>query len=247
MTQNDSSGDFYRSSEVYYDEDWNIDSVSRLYIYDEGQLLTYENDTLKEMLNRSSFSKYYYFYYNDSVQIFWDKTSGYYHVTSDFHGGDDKIDSIHIYNYDSVIVSTAYLTWDSENCTSIDNYSIYSDGTFNYYNDILNPYYNLHKYDRFGKYGSFNYVSNYTSIDTTYYEWVVINTINDYPVEVVQYTNGVHKNTIYYEYYMVTDINNNPIHEANILQIKYFNILGQEINKPKSGFYIEIIQTAQGI
>jgi hypothetical protein len=84
----------------------------------------------------------------------------------------------------------------------------------------------------------------------SYYRYVVLDSENNYPTEIDKFMSDgpdheVYIGTYLYSYRVITDIHEIP-EQLKVHSVAYFNLLGQEIEKPKEGFYIERKITDKG-
>ena len=71
---------------------------------------------------------------------------------------------------------------------------------------------------------------------------------NGYPLEVDFYSSEGYSNLLLYEYYDLTDVNDAIMDDiGELLKIRYYNLFGQEIQKPAKGFFIEKKKTTNGM
>lgn len=240
-----SSNNFDYQEDYYYLDNWNLDSIVRTKNDGSVNLIyRYENDILKELDQITHSAEYIYYY---------DHIDKYYHSNSiNFLSAvynlnyDEEVIQGDIYNPDGSLSYTEEYIWTAGNCeTYIRDETIVQD--FTYYQSVKNPFYNNYKYFKIYLQGSVNYPDSLI-INGSIHEHIVENTLNDYPVEVKIYINGVHTLNLTFEYYIIDDIDENINQgDPNILSVKYYNLLGQEIGKPIKGFYIERLLTEKGI
>jgi hypothetical protein len=232
--------DYYK-----YSVDWKLDSVVRVTQQgDTMMLFLFENDSLKTEIQPNYIFNYVY-YGSDSIVQFtsmypnWENyKSGIYYINSDF----EMISYNSLYQNGN-ISGTTYYTYENGNCTKI----LYNGGQIGTtdYSSFNNPYLNEKKYFRRGFQGSVNFLEHDSS--SNYQLDVVVNaSLNNYPEMIDNYIDDELNSTMEFEYYNFTDIT--PIHEIiEILEVTYYNLLGQKIDKPLKGFYIERISTPEGL
>ncbi len=135
--------------------------------------------------------------------------------------------------------------WQGENCLEATK----SSGGYEYYTYdpvIKNPYYNDFKYFRRAFYGSFNQALIVDSDDVDY-EFTIISSEAGYPTEILFYATNSGEMTHFFEYYPSSGLNESiQAQDGKLLNVKYYSILGEEINKPLQGFYIEKTITTKG-
>ena len=137
-------------------------------------------------------------------------------------------------------------TWEDGNCVKVLYYN-QDEWNFEYANSIKNPYYNQNKYLKKSFLGSCNFYTtgDFISYD---YEQFVLSTNNEYPIVSELYKSGEFYRTFNHEYYELSNVNEWMMEkDYEILDIKYYNFLGQEIEKPQKSFYIERKLTDKGI
>ncbi len=240
------SNNFHVSDYYKYDANWKLDSVIRVTeLGDTTRLLLFENDSLKSEV-QSSFIWTYDYYGIDSIVEFtssqvngWNEyKSGVYYLGSDF-----EMTSYKILDYDENIIWTVYYTFQNGNCIEILNYGGILE-TMDY-SSYLNPHLGEKKYFRRAYQGSINFME-YGDFSNKQYEFDVISSLNNYPTIADIYIDNEFFSTHEYEYFNFTDVT--QIDEMpEILEVNYFNLLGQKIDMPKKGFYIERISTNKGI
>lgn len=231
-----------------YSADWKLDSVIEVSeIGDTIRLFLYNNDSLKAEIQSSNIWTFDY-YGDDSIVEFtssqangWNTyKSGIYYLNSDF-----EMSSYKVLDIDGNYLWTIYYTYDNGNCTEI----LQPDGlkeTMNY-GSYLNPILNERKYFRRAYQGSVNLIE-FGDFRNAQYEFVVNSSLNNYPVIVDFYLDNELFSTIEHEYFDLTAVEENQIDDpSNIIDVTYFNLLGQKIEKPTKGFYIERNHTTNGI
>jgi hypothetical protein len=231
--------------EYFYNDNWKIDSVTFTIPFGGKTIQNYRNDTLiNEITPENTFE---YIYNSDSVIR--------YNITSDeidmvyFVDINNKEISCNNYENGNILISYNY-TWENENAVLFTN-SMGNTMNFTFFSDILNPRYQTNSALKFGQsgIGSINYLSGLTVPDIPIEEFYVVDELlNSYPLIVTEYilTNPPSYRFVF-DYYIIDDIQDN-ISKGDIVQtVKYYNILGQEIPKPKQGLYIERKQTTDGI
>ena len=232
------------TEDYYYDNTWQLDSV--IYTWQGGNTTNYyyEGDSLIN-IKFSNGELIQFIYFEDSVVQYnttQDKVIEVHHIDN------ENIEIRNDYYENGIYSWTANNTWDNGNRTHVTSTSgWYQDYTF--YENLLNPKFKRYRFLREGNFdrGCFNYLNYQDGQEQWEYElFVVEDSLNSYPTLVTTYIMGEPSDEYTYDYYQVVDIPENDINKEKIISIKYFNIIGQEIDKPKNGFYIERIQTSNG-
>lgn len=231
-----------------YNVDWKLDSVIEVTeLGDTIRLFLYDNDSLKAEVQPSNIWTFDY-YGADSVVEFtssqpngWNTyKSGVYYLNSDY-----EMSSYKVLDIDGNYLWTIYYTYENGNCTEI----LQPDGlkeTMDY-GSYANPYLNEKKYFRRAFQGSVNFLEH-GDFRNAQYEFVVNSSLNNHPVIVDFYLDNELFSTAEYEYYDLTNVEENQIYDTPlIIDVTYFNLLGQKIEKPRKGFYIERNHTTMGI
>jgi len=234
----DSRNDYYYASNWYLDSvvktknDGNIDLIYR-----------YENDTLRTLDQITHSTEY--IYYNDHIELF-SHSSNLNYLGLVYYLNDNKeVIRGDYYNPDEVLYSNEEYIWKDGNCETYIRDGI-TEQKITYQSALFNPHFNQYKYFKIYAQGSNNF---YTTLELNgmLYEYVVENTINDYPQEVKIYINGVYSINVTYEYYIINNIGEPAGFPLTVLSTDYYNLLGQQIEKPAKGFYIESKITDRGI
>ena len=229
----------YSVEQYYYNGNWKLDSVTFTKPSGARSVQHYRNDTLIDWVSPERTLEYVYF--SDSVIQ--------YNITSNSIKSVLYTDvDLHVIALDLYIlpdyIQTDYYTWENENIIAQDYLGGHVDYT--YYDDILNPRYN--KNSMF-KVESFNYLSSIKAAGSPYeYIYFIDEAINSYPLIVTRFQSG--NTPIFrsvFEYDIISEVQENLPKEEIVLSIKYYNILGQEIEKPRQGFYIERKHTTKGM
>lgn len=234
--------DYYK-----YNADWKLDSIIEVNeAGDTIRLFLYDNDSLKAEIQPSS--RWTFNYYGDDsiVEFTSSQTSGWntyksgtYYINSDF-----EMSSYKMMDMGGNYLWTIYYTFVNGNCTEI----LQPDGLIETmdYSTYINPYLNEKKYFRRAFQGSVNFMETGDFLNS-YYELVVHSSLNNFPVKVDFYIDNELFITSEYEYYDFTSIGESQTYDTHkILDISYFNLLGQKIEKPVKGFYIERIINTKG-
>ena len=234
--------DYYK-----YNVDWKLDSIVEVtQLGDTIRLFLYDNDSLKAEI-QSSYRWTFNYYGDDSIVEFTSTQanggnaykSGIYYINSDF-----EISSYKMLDIDGSYLWTIYYTYVNGNCTEIlqpDGFKETMD-----YSSYSNPYFQEKKYFRRAYQGSIN-LMQYGNFRNGQNEFVVNSSLNNYPVIVEYYIDSELSVTSEYEYYDLTSVEENQIYDTTkILDVTYFNLLGQKIEKPGKGFYIERITNTKG-
>lgn len=241
--QNFEQNSFY-ISEYIYDTDWKLDSIKST--NEDGYPLSlkdFSNDTL--LLEVQPNLTIRYEHYVDSVMVFYENGSSnlqsVYYLNIDFEATSQRK-----FNTGGGYTGTNYFSWEDGNLMDV---SFYNGNiwTFDYFTEYKNPYENENKYMKRSLYASGSYASD---ADFTDYIWKfqVLSHINGYPVEVELYKDGELNRNILFEYHNVTNVEVLAANlEYEVLDIMYYNISGQKINKPDKGFYIERKHTDKGM
>ena len=232
--------DYYK-----YSVDWKLDSVIRVTeLGDTTRLTLFDNDSLKYEIQPNVTWTFDY-YGDDSIVEFISSLPnsrtlykvGVYYINSDF-----EIISKKAFDMAGNYLCTYYYTYQDGNCIEILN----PDGLIETmdYSSYSNPYLNEKKYFRRTFPGSVSFLE-YGDFLNSQYEFVVNSSLNNYPDIVDFYINNELFSTLEYEYFNLNNVTS--IDEiTEILEVNYFNLLGQKIEKPLKGFFIEKISTTKG-
>lgn len=229
-------------AEYNYHDNWDLDFIHE-YDGNNQSVYFYTNDTL---MRSYAHGINLFEYFQDSV-IKFRVEDGDTSVNYKYIMDDNKVQHGygHVFNY-----STRHdFFWLNENLDSTHYYQgdeIIVKWFYTYSDNILNPRYNESKYLRNSYKSSRYYIEEFIPDEGNHIFYEIIETIYNYPVRVKVYKNGQHRRNITYEYYIVSGIDDHINPDIEVLDVKYYNILGQEIQKPKSGFYIEVKQTSHG-
>ena len=113
---------------------------------------------------------------------------------------------------------------------------------WNYDSSYVNPWYNENKNLKLGIESSIDmpFQMNFTSPSTEIARFIVLESIEKYPT-IIEFSNDEWEVAWYYHFYYhdLTNIYEQSIKPYEVLSISYYNLLGQEIEKPKKGFFIE--------
>lgn len=226
-----------------YDDDWKLDSIIEMNQYgDTSRLFLFNNDSLVADIQANATFWYHHFAIDSVVTFaYWyvdnlNYKSSTYYLNSDFEAVSyktfDTAGNIHkSYTY----------TFEYGNCTEINSPGI-SDKME--YSSYLNPYLKENKYFKHNYMGSINFMKH-GAFSIWIQDYIVQSSINNYPEKVDLYINDELRGTQTFEYYDRTSVKTfNTM--TKILDISYYNLFGQKINKPEQGFYIEVIRTNKG-
>lgn len=228
-----------------YDADWNLETIYVVYSNDTLTTRIYSNDTLVKVI-RSNYTMHYY-YHGDSALYFREEADGSYDLRNVYYlNEDNEVTHDNNCDDDGNYTYTINFLWENGNCVK-QSYDTLSETHFSYNDTIVNPYYNENKYFKRIYYGSKNLLSiiNYGQVLVTK---TVLKSKNGYPLEIEHNESGGYSTTLLYDYYDLTDVNDGVTeNDAQVLDLKYYNLLGQEIPKPIKGFYIEKKITTKGV
>lgn len=226
-----------------YDNAWNLDSITCK--YDEDRY--YSNDTL--FTTRLSSVTGAYDYFNDSVLVERSKNGNQSPWFKYFVDEADQVTEMKNYQTTYHCLNT----WSDNNLIEVESLSNGFLTTYEYYEGILNPHYNENKYLK-GTDNPIGYWSGSQNMikliegQNDKVEYKVYDTLNGYPaVATIIEDDNLFVGTVYYDYYVITGIPELPVEPARLISVSFFNILGQEIDKPRRGFYIERKITNKGI
>jgi len=231
-----------------YDENWHLQSIYRVSLEDTVVTKLFENDRIIMEIQPNMSMQY--IYAGDTV----------YEYYQHFNYG------LFILNYISLINDDFQMTdlipvdengngipslsntyqWEFGNCTEAQIANIGQEScTYNM--NIKNPYFNENKFYRRSFPGSVNQINIFDGVEIDE-EYTVLNSEYGYPTEVLfQSTYNNFEGTILYEYHEPSGINDVlQLTDADVLDIKYYNLLGEQIHKPSHGFYIEQVITSKG-
>ena len=223
-----------------------LDTVSvRKYTYNNDYQLTQRYST-DEFTGDTTF----YIYNNDTLIYRSDGFTYEYFNDSVVKYEYDQINDIYYLNEaDEVVISNNWtFNWSEGNMIMAElNSVIYHwDHDFSY----SNPWYNENKNLKLGIEASIdmpfkNYRFNSTQ---SIARFIVLESIEKYPT-IIEFSNDEWEVAWYYHFYYhdLTNIYEQSIKPYEVLSISYYNLLGQEIEKPKKGFFIERKITNKGI
>ncbi len=101
-------------------------------------------------------------------------------------------------------------------------------------------FFNEKKFPKRSFQGSKNFLQLGKFISSSW-DQTVVSSLNGYPTE-VDVADGNQSRTLIFEYYNFSGIENGiGDGDVRVIDIRYFNLLGQQIEKPIRGFYIESI------
>lgn len=224
-----------------YDADWKLDSIIQVsQSGDTGIVQLFEDERL--VFDDRGNNTYSYTYFEDSANSFshWNENTTVFLFNEGYEVYLQK-------NYGSMGENWGNITyaWENRNCV-LANYSTGQTETITYDEDYLNPFENENKFLKRSFQGSKNFMSHGEFISFTY-DQTVQNSLNAYPTE-VDFTDGNENRTIYFDYYNFTGIENELIDkDVRVIDIRYFNLLGQQIEIPTKGFYLECKITDKGV
>ena len=233
------------TEDYYYDNNWQLDSV--IYTWQSGNTTNYyySGDSIIN-IKFSNGDLIQYIYFEDSVVRYNTTLNEVFEV---HHIDDENKEIRNDYYANGVYNWTAFNTWENGNRTHLTSTTgWYQDYTF--YENLLNPKFKRYRFLKEGNFdrGCINYISYSDGQEPWEYElFIVEDSLNSYPTLVTTYVMGEPSDEYTYDYYIVVDIPENDILKEKIISIKYFNLIGQEIDKPESGFYIEMKQTTEGL
>lgn len=226
-----SSGD--RSIDQYvYDDLSSLLGIYRTsFEMDTTLIQEYRNDTLISRIYPLENKKYIYKYYPDSV-VDWQIVEG-----------DTGAPYVYYIDSENKIIGTpggTTFNWEGENMVS----EVYSDGKTNiitYHDNMENPHFKEYKYYRWKYRGSHSFIKRIDFFDGSTEELVVTEKINNYPRIVDFYKDSLHIIRYTYEYIEMPNSIETPTDPGSfvVLSVHYYNLMGQEIEKPRKGFYIE--------
>lgn len=221
-------------SNYYYDENWKLDSVTY-----NTQTAIYQNDTIIKRLN-PVIGDWEYTYENGLIIVSIEANPTYML----FYINDEN----QVYQKIGVTGLITDCIWEGDNLITTERIDDYNS-TFTYHDDVSNPFYNENKFSKgawtpYGSWtGSYDMIKTHTnpSVEITF---TINDTLNGYPLSATSMGSGTFNYT--FEYYIVTGTPELPAEKEKSISISYFNLMGQEIEKPKQGFYIERKLTSIG-
>jgi hypothetical protein len=235
--------DYYK-----YNVDWKLDSIIEVnQIGDTTRLFLFDNDSLKAEIQSANIWTFFYYGSDSIVELYssqpngWNTyQSGVYYLNSEF-----EMTSYKVLDTEGNNLWTYYYTYEDGNCIEISIPGVSSE-TMDY-SSYINPHLNERKYFRRAYMGSVNYLEH-GDFTNSQIDFDVISSLNNYPEKVNYYADNELFSTIEYEYYDFFDVDEILTNEMpEILEVHYYNLIGQEIEKPLKGFYIERITTDKGI
>ncbi len=220
-----------------YDEDWKLESIIVVYTNDTLETRLYSNDTLVKKVIGNSSRRYYY--QGDSVLYFQKEPNGSYYLSHVYYlNENNEVTHDNKCNAEGNYTYTINHFWENGNCVKA-SYENISESHFFYNKTIVNPYYNENKYFKKSFSGS-NNIFNFADFEYFTKAQIVLSSKNGYPLEVDFYSSEGYSNLLLYEYYDLTDVNDAIMDDiGELLEIRYYNLFGQEIQKPAKGFFIE--------
>lgn len=231
-----------------YNYDETMKLISTFLISQSGDTIIknfYENERLKHVMLAGLDTKFEY--QGDSVLELREQWDGSYLLSTVFflNGAHQVTESKLCDNLGNYIGSIDY-DWEMGNCVNSEN-SIGGQEFMEYDNLVRNPYYNENKYFKRSFLGSLNQLT-FGQFLTVDYTFTIISTENEYPTEIEFSDSNGDTRTLYYEYHDPSGIGDGlQAQSFEVLSVNYYNLLGQEIQKPEHGFYIEIKITSKGI
>lgn len=185
-------------------------------------------------------------YQGDSVMEYRKQNDGSFQLSFVyFMNGAHEVVEYKIVDNEGNYVGSTTQDWEFGNCVETLN-SIGGQQFMEYSLFVRNPYLNQNKYFKRGYPGSYNQliVGDFLTFG---YEFNVINTLNDFPTEILFSDTFGNEWTIYYEYHDPSgDGEGITLSDPEVLEVLYFNALGQRIEKPDEGFYIKKEITPKG-
>jgi hypothetical protein len=220
---------------VKYDSEANVTSYN---IHDQttGEVelkYHFENDTVKQRINITFGDTGYFQHIGDTIWFSMQNYNGWYRVNQDYQIVESKENNSLVWELDNLIQ-----VWEGGDILT----SSYL------FSDYYNPYFNVWKTFK-GQYtASQNQIEHKYDLNPKYYE--VKDALHNYPTEIDEYAIGkrstVYTGTYYYYYTFILDVPEIPEY-SKVLSVSYYNLLGQQIEKPKRGFYIERKVTDNGV
>lgn len=222
----------YLYATVDYDENWKVTAYREYHSWgDIRKEISYSNDTIIETIFPD---KTYYFDHAGDTIIVTDSQGGeqfyvvneHYQITSSSNG----------LSMEWAVTNLVKLYYDDE------LQEVYL------YTGFKNPYFNVFKTFKGDCYSSYSQIEEALIVGTEYSQyWDVTDGIYNYPTEIIYYVDGEQPYTFYYYYHIVTGTTETEMLSAKTLSVSYYNLLGQRIQKPTKGFYIERKTTNQGV
>ena len=232
------------TEDYYYNNNWQLDSV--IYTWQSGNTTNYyySGDSLIN-IKYSNGEVILLTYFEDSIVQF-NTTKN--EVIEVHHMDSENKEIRNDYYANGTYDWTANNTWVNGNCTYVSSASgWYQDRTF--YQELLNPKLKRYQFLREGNFdrGCINYIKYKDGQEPWDYElFIVEDSLQSFPTLVTTYIMGEPSTEFTYEYYIVTDIEESEMENEYIISLSYYNLLGQKIEKPESGFYIELKETSKG-
>lgn len=224
-----------------YNTDWELDSIIQVsQSGDTGILKLFADERIMQEIQPNYSATYTYYedsassftHWNDNTQVYFFNENNEVYLQKNYGPTGDNW-------------GNSASTWENGNCT-ITHYTTGQLENMDYDENYLNPFENENKFLKRSFHGSKNFLTHGEFISYTY-DQTVLNSLNGYPTE-VDFTDGNENRNFFFEYYNFTGIDNWEFEEdASINNILYFNILGQQINKPAKGLFIEHTITERGV
>lgn len=230
-----------------YDDNMHLQSIHTInYSGDTVVTKLYEDERLTWDIQPNLTMQF--IYSGDSIYEYREQMNGnfalsFVHVTNSNHQVTESI--LVDINTGNFLGSSTY-EWAGGNCIS----GLLGNGvqqSYSYHMDIKNPYFNQNKYFRREHTGSMKLLE-FGDFGDHQYTFTVISSESGYPTEVLFNPSNNEERTIFYEYINPSSIPDfHGSEHVKVIDVKYFNLMGQEISKPNQGFYIEQTFTTNGI
>jgi hypothetical protein len=197
-----------------------------------------------------------YLFENDTVvkwiHVFPGDTAYYDHLGDTIFFNLPGFDSWYLVNEEYQIVATSKgdtLDWADDNL--LEKYGMENTAAEYSYTNFANPYFNIWRTFKLNHEASYNQVEYIYFPNDNYYRYEVIDSQHNYPTEIDRYAidplgNETFIGTYYFYFTTILDVPEIPTY-SRVFSVSYYNLLGQQIEKPKSGFYIERKVTDNGI
>ena len=234
----------YLVENYYYNDSWKLDSI--VYNNQSGTktIQIYRNDSL--IYEKTPVAEFEFIYDFDSIV----KKNLTSNEIDRVYFTDMQNRELSCDRYENGNLWISYnFTWENENSILFMN-SLGDSMIFNYHTRILNPRYQDNTSIRFGidgTNGSRNYISELIVPELYITELFIVDELEGFfPMVVTRLTLGSPTFKYVFDYHVSNSLTENEIDGVKIELVKYYNIMGQEIKKPKHGMYIERIQTCKG-
>lgn len=235
--------------EVYnmynYDENMNLQSIYMITQNEDTVISKFFVDGRIQMEIQPNLTMQFE-YQGDSVMEYREQNDGSFLLSMVyFLNGAHEVVEMKMCDNNGNYIGSISLEWEFGNCIHSLN-SIGGEEFMVYDEYVRNPFLNENKFFKRGFPGSYNQLT-YGDFISAEYEMTIINTVNDFPTEIEFSDSNGNERTLYYEYFDPSGIADELYsRHVEILDVIFYNALGQQIQKPEQGFYIEKVITSRG-